>query len=117
MPYAHESPMRFTIIPPSAGPTTAAPFHITWLTAAAGAGDPVSAYTWMNRGASWIGLPTCDSISPVHSSRKSREARSGARSTATPRTRPASARLRFGGELLTTGAVGGDDASRDQSRT
>src|SRR3954465_8059944 len=34
MPYAHASPAWPTTRPPSAGPITPAPFHITWLSAA-----------------------------------------------------------------------------------
>ena len=38
MPYAQRKPRWDpTMIPPSAGPMTPAPFHITWLSAAAGA--------------------------------------------------------------------------------
>ncbi len=61
------------------------------------AGEPVSWYTCTSSATRAIWVPVWEIISPVHSSRKSREARSGDRSTLTRPTRAANARRREGG--------------------
>jgi hypothetical protein len=78
-----------SITGPMSSETTTIGTSCTSPTAPTAALEPVRSNTWTNSATRVICVPVCETTSPHHSSRKSRDARSGARSTAKRRTRRA----------------------------